>query len=91
MQDESFVMQPDDKMTGEATIALGAAGDWRLVGMCRCSYRSADAPTPKPSADPLDGLPPVALTLPPAGPSEDRPAEQSTKDLVTPPIHVRAT
>lgn len=91
-QDESFVMEPGDTMTGEATIVLGAAGDWRLVGMCRCSYRTAGAPTPKPSADPLDGLPPVAaLTLPPAPPSEDRPAEQSEKDLVTPPIHVRAS
>ena len=90
-QDESFVMQPDDKITGEATIVLGTAGEWRLVGMCRCSYRPADAPTPKPSADPLDGLPPVAVTLPPVGPSEERPAEQPAKELVTPPIHVRAS
>ncbi len=90
-QDESFVMEPDDRITGEATLVLGAAGDWRLVGMCRCTYRAADEPTPKPKADnPLDGLPLLATTWPPIGPSDERPAEQS-KDLVTPPIRVRAS
>lgn len=90
--DERFVMEPGDTLIGEATIVLGAAGDWGLVGMCRCTYRPADEPTPKPGTDdPLDDLPPVMTTLSPLLRPQDQPAEESSEGLVTPPIRVRAS
>lgn len=91
-QDERFVMQPGDTLIGEATIVLGAAGDWGLVGMCRCTYSAADKPTPKPATDdPLDDLPPVMSTLSPVLRPQDDTAGSSDEGLVTPPIHVRAS
>lgn len=90
-QDERFVLEPGDTLIGEATIALSAAGDWRLVGMCRCTFRAADEPAPKPDAgDPLDGLPPLVSAASPLLPPPDRTAEEGSTGLVTPPIRVRA-
>jgi hypothetical protein len=81
---DKFVLQPGDRKTADAFIDLKEAGEWTIVGMCRCSY-SRIAPTATPAkSDPLSDLLGDAL------PSPLLPERSDGKNLTTPPIRVRA-
>lgn len=89
---ERFVMGAGEKRVAEATVVLGTSGDWRVVGMCQCSFEGADRAEPSDPA-PLDGplkdIGELGAELP-ALPEAPRSSEQS-KGLITPPIRVKAS
>ncbi len=82
---EDFVLDPGDRRSADAFVTLQETGDWNVFGMCKCTYRRVDEPTPPPKSDPLTDLfrrtvPSDLLITPPS----------DGKDLATPPIGVRA-
>jgi hypothetical protein len=85
---ETFVLEPGEKLAADATIVLGASGDWSLVGKCRCAYEQENPSSVVPDGNPLGDLSRFGADLPsyPA-PTTDEGAE----GLVTPPIRVTAT
>ena len=81
---EDFVLAPGERRTADAYVKIGSAGEWKIGGMCRCSYsRQDDVGTP-PKSDPLTELFRRAL------PSALLPEPSDGRDLVTPGIIVRA-
>ncbi len=86
---DRFVLEPGGQRVADATIVL-TDGDWGLVGMCRCSYETAEPSTPEPEGGPLDDLPELGSSLP-VYPTPQRPAEDGPSSLVTPPIRVKAS
>jgi hypothetical protein len=83
--DESFMLKPGQRLTADASISLAQAGDWDVMGICRCSYKQV-RPTPVPKeSDPLDGL--TTRTLP----SPLLPESTDGENLTTPPVRVRAS
>ena len=81
---EDFVLEPGDRKTADAYVRLGTAGEWKIGGMCRCSYsRQEDVQAPEKS-DPLTELFRRAL------PSPLLPERYEGRNLVTPGIIVRA-
>ncbi|MGH2758981.1 MAG: hypothetical protein ACRDKJ_05380 [Actinomycetota bacterium] len=87
---DSFVLGPGGTHVGEATIVL-ANGDWRVVGMCRCSYQTAAKSSPRPDDNPIDELPELGTGLLSNPTPEQRTADKGSPTLVTPPIRVKAT
>lgn len=85
---EEFVLAPGERHSADATIVLGARGDWSVVGMCRCSYGRAPTPTSKPDGDVLDDLARFGAQLPTL--PVEQPEPGSGERLVTPPIRVKA-
>jgi hypothetical protein len=81
---EDFVLQPGDRRTADAYLNLRTGGEWKIGGMCRCSYSRQESVHPSPKSDPLTELLSRAL---PSGLLPDR---SEGRDLVTPGIIVRA-
>ena len=82
---EDFVLQPGDRKVADAYLNLRTVGEWKIGGMCRCSYtrtESVDAPGTK--SNPLSELFRRAL------PSPLLPEKYEGRDLVTPGIIVRS-
>jgi hypothetical protein len=82
---EDFVLRPGERKVADAYLNLRTAGEWKIGGMCRCSYtrtESVDAPGTK--SNPLSELFRRAL------PSPLLPEKYEGRDLVTPGIIVRA-
>jgi hypothetical protein len=86
---EEFVLAPGEKHSADATIVLGARGDWSVVGMCRCTYGRSAPPTSKPDGNVLDDLARFGAQLPTLPVEEPEP--QTGERLVTPPIRVTAS
>ena len=83
--DESFVLKPGQAITADASIVLQQAGEWDVIGICRCSYTQV-RPTPVPKdGDPLGEL--TQRTLP----SPILPESTKGENLTTPPVRVRAS
>jgi hypothetical protein len=80
---DSWVLAPGERKVADAFVVLPEKGAWWLSGMCRCEYKQVK-PTPMPKADPLTDLTRRAL------PSPLLPEEPDGKNLVAPPIGVRA-
>jgi hypothetical protein len=81
---EDFVLQPGDRRTADAYVNLRTAGEWKIGGMCRCSYSRQESVRPAPKSDPLTDLFRRAV------PSPLLPERYEGRDLVTPGIIVRA-
>ena len=81
---EEFVLHPGDRKTADAYLNLGSAGEWKIGGMCRCSYSRQEDVHAAPKSDPLTEL--FQRTLP----SPLLPERSEGRDLVTPGIIVRA-
>jgi hypothetical protein len=81
---EDFVLQPGDRKTADAYVNLGTAGEWKIGGMCRCSYSRQESVQPAPKSDPLTEL--FRRTLP----TPLLPERYEGRNLVTPGIIVRA-
>jgi hypothetical protein len=82
----TFVLEPGQRRTAEATVVLPTSGDWAIVGMCQCTF--GPVRTSDPVMDPLD-LMSVAGALPIGSP--DRVDRSAPHGLATPPIRVRAS
>ncbi len=82
-EDQAWVLAPGERTTADAFLVLPEGGDWTVNGMCRCDYKQVK-PTPVPKSDPLTQLTRRAL------PSPLLPEQPDGKNLVTPPIAVRA-
>lgn len=80
----TWVLAPGERTTADAFLVLDQTGDWSVSGMCRCTYEQVK-PTPVPKSDPLQGL-----EVPAALPSPLLPEQPDGRNLVTPPIAVRA-
>lgn len=81
---EDFVLAPGERRTADAYVNIGSAGEWKIGGMCRCSYARQDDVAASPKSDPLTEL--FRRTLP----SALLPERYDGRDLVTPGIIVRA-
>ncbi len=81
---EDFVLQPGDRKTADAYLNLRTAGEWKIGGMCKCSYSRQEGVQPETKSDPLTELFRRAL------PSPLLPERYEGRDLVTPGIIVRA-
>jgi hypothetical protein len=80
---DTFILQPGERKVADAYVTLPSKGTWSVAGMCRCEYRKVE-PTPVPKSDPLTDLTRRAL------PSPLLPDQPDGKNLVAPPIAVRA-
>lgn len=85
----TFVLKPNGQHVADATVVLGAPGEWSIVGMCRCTQKPADERTPEKDPRAVDGLTQLGADLP-SSPGADQPLETSRGGLVTPPIRVEA-
>jgi hypothetical protein len=82
---EDFVLQPGERKIADAYLNLRTAGEWKIGGMCRCSYtRTESLSGPEPKSNPLSEL--FRRTLP----APLLPERYEGRDLVTPGIIVRA-
>lgn len=81
--DEQRVLAPGERVTADAFVTLATAGEWSLVGVCRCAYETVE-PAPVPKNDPVSLLTQRAL---PAPLLVDEP---DGRNLATPPIRVFA-
>jgi hypothetical protein len=82
---EEFTLAPGERRIADAYVSLDKPGEWKLAGMCKCSYsRMESVSSPKPKDDPLSELFGHAL------PSPLMPESSEGKDLVTPGIIVRS-
>ncbi len=89
-QGSRFVLQPGQRRSADATVVLGATGDFGLVGMCRCTYASAAPSSPTPQPNPLEDLPLMSAQFP-LRPTPEEPAASDDGSLVTPPIRVQVS
>ncbi len=85
----AFVLKPNGQHVADATVVLGAPGEWSIVGMCRCTHKPAEDGMPEKDPRVLEGLTQLGADLP-GTPGTDRPAETPVRGLVTPPIRVEA-
>jgi hypothetical protein len=82
---EDFVLQPGERRIADAYLNLRTAGEWKIGGMCRCSYtRTESVNAPAPRSNPLSELFRRAV------PEPLLPEKYEGRDLVTPGIIVRA-
>ena len=82
---EDFVLQPGERRIADAYLNLRTAGEWKIGGMCRCSYsRMESVSAPAPKSNPFSELFRRAV------PEPLQPEKYEGRDLVTPGIIVRA-
>jgi hypothetical protein len=85
---EKFVLAPGERRIADTFLAL-EAGQWNVIGVCRCAYKVAQEPTPAPKTNPLVELFGSALGASPELP--ELPDGGKTYDLATPPIGIRSS
>jgi len=83
---ERFELAPGERKTADAYINLDDPGEWKVVGMCRCSYSQKEAvgSSPQPKSDPLTEL--FRRTLP----AQLLPEQYDNENLISPGIIVDA-
>jgi hypothetical protein len=81
---ESFLLAPGERISADAYVALPQPGEWKIVGMCRCSYARVEGASPSPKSDPLSDLFEHALPAPLI------PEGNEGENLVTPAIRADA-
>ncbi len=80
---DTFLLAPGERKVADAFLTLPQEGTWKISGMCRCEYRQIK-PTPVPKGNPIDELTRRAL------PSPLLPEQPDGKNLVAPPVGIRA-
>lgn len=81
---EEFVLEPGDRRTADAYLNLRTEGEWKIGGLCRCSYTRRESVQASPKSDPLTELFRRAL------PAPLLPERYEGRNLVTPGIIVRS-
>jgi hypothetical protein len=76
---ENFILGPGDTHTENIALVLRGAGDWTVVGVCRCEIV---APPDTTSPTPLDGVQQLIVS----GTAQAGPQPTTNTRLVTPPL-----